>query len=96
MKIHENKPLDGIEINLSTQKISQTQKTTKTNKPDRSLPSDKVRISEQGKKIAELMSMIDQFPEIRNEKIKEIKEAIESGTYQIDPHKIAQKLIEEA
>ncbi|MGB9716296.1 MAG: flagellar biosynthesis anti-sigma factor FlgM [Thermodesulfovibrionales bacterium] len=96
MKIQGNKPPDGIEINLSTQKISQAQKTTKTGKSDKTLSSDKVRISEQGKKIAELMSAIDQLPEIREEKIREIKDAIESGTYQIDPYKIAQKLIEEA
>ncbi len=96
MKIQGNKPPDGIEINISTQKIIQTQRTTKTNKPDKTLLPDRVRISEQGKKIAELMSAIDQLPEIREEKIREIKEAIESGTYQIDPHKIAQKLLEEA
>lgn len=96
MKIQGNKPPDGIEINLSTQKITQTQKTNRTNKSDRTQLSDRVRISEQGKKIAELMSAIDQLPEIREEKIREIKDAIESGTYQIVPHKIAQKLIEEA
>ncbi len=95
MKIYGNKPPDGQEINLSTQKVSQAQEQSKTAKSEKTQSTDKVEISEQGKKVAELMSAIEQLPEMRNEKVKAMKEAIESGNYHVDSLKIAQKLLNE-
>jgi flagellar biosynthesis anti-sigma factor FlgM len=95
MKIHGNKPPDSQEINLNTQKVSKAQGQDKVTKSGETTSIDKVEISKEGKKVAELMSAIDQLPITREEKIKALKEAIESGNYQIDPLKIAQKLIDE-
>lgn len=95
MKIHGNKPPDSQEINLNTQKVSKAQGQDKTTKSGKTTSIDKVEISKEGKRVAELMSAIDQLPITREEKIKAIKEAIESGNYQVDPLKIAQKLIDE-
>jgi negative regulator of flagellin synthesis FlgM len=95
MKIYGNKPPDGQEINRRTQKVSPAQEQSKTTKSGKTKSTDKVEISEQGKKVAELMSAIDQLPETRNEKVKAIKEAIRSGNYQVDSLKIAQKLLNE-
>jgi flagellar biosynthesis anti-sigma factor FlgM len=33
--------------------------------------------------------MIDQTPEVRAEKVAALKAAVEQGTYQIDPHRLA-------
>jgi|GEM_PF-1834362 len=95
MEIYGNKPPDGKEINLSAQKVSQAQEQSKTAKSEKTQSTDKVEISEQGKKVAELMSAIEQLPEMRNEKVKAMKEAIESGNYHVDSLKIAQKLLNE-
>jgi len=95
MKIHGNKPPDSQEINLNTQKISKAQVQEKVTKSGKTTSIDKVEISKEGKRVAELMLAIDQLPTTREEKIKAIKDAIESGNYQVDPLKIAQKLIDE-
>jgi len=95
MKIHGNKPSDSQEINLNTQKISKAQVKDKATKSGKTTSVDKVEISKEGKRVSELMSAIEQLPITREEKIKAIKEAIESGNYQVDPLKIAQKLIDE-
>ncbi len=39
--------------------------------------------------------IVYQTPEVRPEKVAEIKEAIEAGTYEIDSEKLADKLIDE-
>lgn len=31
--------------------------------------------------------------ELRVEKVRELKEAVRNGTYRIDPHKVAEKMI---
>ena len=95
MKIYGNKPPDGQDINRSAQKVSQTAAQNKIAKSKTTKSADKVEISGQGKKVAELMSAAEQLPAMREEKISMIKEALKSGNYQIDPSKIAQKLLEE-
>jgi negative regulator of flagellin synthesis FlgM len=95
MKIHGNKPPDGQEINPSAQKVSQTHAQNKPEKLEKTQSVDKVEISGQGKKVAELMSAIEQLPAVREEKIKAIKESLESGNYQVDSLKTAQNLLDE-
>jgi negative regulator of flagellin synthesis FlgM len=98
MKIQGNKPPEGQEISLNTQKIAKTDGKDKAAAPVSENPrpsGDRVDISGKGKEIAELMAVIQQMPDVRNDKVKAVKEAIESGNYHIDTKKIAQKLLEE-
>ncbi len=95
MKIHGNKPPDGRDVRLEISKAQNA--TAKDKAPDSHAvrSADTVTISGQGKKIAELMSLIDQMPDVRMDKVNEAKAAILSGAYAIDPRKIAQKLLDE-
>jgi negative regulator of flagellin synthesis FlgM len=95
MKIYGNKSPDGQEINRSSQKISQTSAQGRIGKSETTKSVDKVEISGEGKKVAELMSAIEQLPAVREGKIKAIKEALKSGTYHVDSSKIAQKILDE-
>jgi len=96
MKIYGNKSPDGQEINRSSQKISQTSAQGRIGKSETTKSVDKVEISGEGKKVAELMSAIEQLPAVREGKIKAIKEALKSGTYHVDSSKIAQKILDES
>jgi flagellar biosynthesis anti-sigma factor FlgM len=95
MNIPGNKPPDGQEVRLEPSKVQKTRGKDKTAGSRAALSTDKVSISGQGKKIAELMSIIDQLPEIRMDKVNEAKEAIIAGIYDADAQKIAQKLLDE-
>ena len=97
MKIHGNRPPEGQEINLSAQKVSRSEVKDKSFAPAEkaSAFSDRVDISGKGKEVAELMAAVSQLPDVRNDKVKTIKEAIDSGRYQVDSIKIAQKLLGE-
>ncbi len=95
MNIHGNKPPDGQDVRLETSKVEKSRGKDRT-AGSRATPStDRVSISGQGKKIAELMSIIEQLPEVRMDKVNEAKQAILSGTYDADAQKIAQKLLDE-
>ncbi|HMK50630.1 MAG TPA: flagellar biosynthesis anti-sigma factor FlgM [Thermodesulfovibrionales bacterium] len=96
MKIQGNKPPEGQEISLNAQKISKTDGNEKASAPEKPRTlSDKVDISGKGKEIAELMAAVNQLPDVRSDKVEAVKKAIESGTYKIDPRKIAEKFLEE-
>ncbi len=47
-----------------------------------------------GKKFAELLEEAKNVPEVRNELINELKNAIENGTFKVDPKNIAKKILE--
>lgn len=95
MKIHGNKPPESQGIKLDIQKVSNQNAKAAPEQAARTAPSDKVDISAKGKEVAELMAVVNQLPEIRADKVNEVKKAIESGNYHIDPMKIAGKILSE-
>jgi negative regulator of flagellin synthesis FlgM len=57
--------------------------------------TDMVDISARSKEIADLMSAVNQLPDVREKKVQEIKQSVQAGTYTIDPGKIAEKILKE-
>lgn len=51
--------------------------------------------SRQSEAVAEIMARIEKLPEVREEKVQAIKEAIETGRYAVDPAKVAAKILSE-
>ncbi len=92
MEIKGNKPAEGKEINPNIQGVEKSEQKTSSAVIKKTGINDKVEISEKAKA---LMAIIGQMPEIREDKIKALKEAIETGKYNIDPKKIAGKILEE-
>ncbi|MBL7202868.1 MAG: flagellar biosynthesis anti-sigma factor FlgM [Desulfobacteraceae bacterium] len=64
--------------------------------PKGGLSEDKVALSPEAKQIQEAKRLLDSLPDIREDKVAEIKEQIESGAYNIDGEKIAFKMIKES
>jgi flagellar biosynthesis anti-sigma factor FlgM len=53
-----------------------------------------VDISTRRREIAGIMAAINLLPDVRYNKVREIKRRIETGTYTVDPCKVAEKMIE--
>jgi negative regulator of flagellin synthesis FlgM len=60
------------------------------------LKTDTVVISDAAKRIQEAQKQIQAIPDVRAEKVAEIKSQIENGTYQINADQIAGKMIKES
>ena len=99
MKIYGNQPPDGQEINRASnnalKNINNSDAKDKTVSGPPQVQADKVDISSKGKEVADLMAVINQMPDERVEKIKAAQESLASGTYTIDPRKIAEKMLQE-
>lgn len=59
-------------------------------------PEEKVDLSTRSKDLLQIKNAVAQLPEIREEKIQELKTQIEKGTYNINGGKIAGKMVGES
>ncbi len=67
--------------------------------PERSeevITKDQVTVSEAAKNISRLMVEVSNIPDIRADKVEELKNAINAGTYEVKGSEIAGKIIKEA
>ncbi len=56
---------------------------------------DKISLSQEGKLLQEAQKAAADSPDVRQEKIENLKAEIQKGNYQLDSTKIAQKLVEQ-
>jgi len=63
---------------------------------DEGISKDEVVLSPEAKQIQKAKELIDALPDIREDRVAEIRARIEAGEYQIDGEKIASKIIEES
>lgn len=100
MKIEGHKPPETQDISrVASQRPAAPEQKDGAAAPERAASPDKVAsrdridISSKGKEIAEFMAAIEKMPEVREEKIQAIQEAIRSGKYEADPRKIAEGIL---
>jgi len=94
-----------MEVNLGTDGIDKIdseyiKRDIKRIKENEKVPahaeSDKVELSSKALDLKEMQMKTMSFPDVRPEKVEQIKMQVDSGTYNISPGEIAARLIEEA
>ncbi|MDS1029505.1 flagellar biosynthesis anti-sigma factor FlgM [Bacillota bacterium LX-D] len=86
MKIQGNSP---VKINA----LNAYQKSGSPRKSE-NIQQDSVELSAQAKEIAELQKKAGQLPEVRQERVADLKQKIAQGQYQIPAEKLADKLLQ--
>ena len=97
MEITGNNPyarVDAYVKNIGKEKNRAQGSSTEA--PKRIVSEDKVALSPEAKQIQEAKKIIDSLPDIREDKVAEIRARIEDGTYSVDSEKIASKMIKES
>lgn len=59
-------------------------------------PAGTLEISERARELARLQEAVAEAPEVRTEKVAEIKRRIEDGTYSVSPDVLAARLLGES
>jgi flagellar biosynthesis anti-sigma factor FlgM len=95
MKVYSNKPPEKQDALIKAQKVEKTDQVLGKGPLEKVSPVDKVDLSGKAKEMAEMLSIINQLPEIRIDKVREIEKSINDGTYKVDPNKVASKMIDE-
>ena len=60
----------------------------------RSSSSDSLEISDRSRELARARQAVDAAPDVRADRVAEIKKRIEDGTYSVSPELLARKLLE--
>jgi negative regulator of flagellin synthesis FlgM len=86
---------DAINIDAYVNNINDKQNVEQTSdKPDKTVTkTDTVAISDAAKEIQEVKKQLDEVPDVRADKVAELKAQIENGTYEIKSEEIAEKML---
>jgi negative regulator of flagellin synthesis FlgM len=70
---------------------------TPDNKPEKAaIHADTVVISDAAKRVQEARKQLDDIPDVREDKVSQLRNQIQNGTYEINAEKIAGKMLKEA
>ena len=94
MEINGNQ---GIGIDAYVNQVQDKNKVgTPDNKPEKTaVKADTVVLSDAAKRVQEARRQLDDIPEVREEKVSQLRSQIQNGTYEINADKIAGKMIKE-
>ena len=56
---------------------------------------DRVTISEESQEIQGILNQLKAVPEVREQKVAELRAAVQQGTYQVPARKVAEKMLEQ-
>ena len=91
-------PKDSVNIEAYVNQVQDKDKVDATSEqPEKQqTKADTVVLSETAKKVQEAQKQLEAIPDVREDKVAQLKEQIENGTYDMDEEKIAGKMIKDA
>ena len=94
MEIVKNK---GIQVDAYVNQLQDTKKADQAadQTKESATKTDTVVISDAAKRIQEARAKLDDIPDVREEKVADLRNQIQNGTYQADADKTADKLLKE-
>ncbi len=81
---------DALRVHLQKTQVRRVDEVRKT-RP--SLGSDQVSLSRESKELQAVRQAVAQAPEVREEKVAELREAIKSGRYDVTGEEIAEQML---
>ena len=87
--------LTGIFPSIKTEKVQvkKTEGSAPSKADDTALPTDRVVLSAGSLDVQKVRDILEQTPEVRADKVQTLKEEIARGEYQVDPHRLADKMM---
>jgi len=89
--------MSGMDTLEQTSRKRNVEKVSANDKQNSAaVESDAVSISEKGKDVSEMTRTLKEMPDVRADKIADLKERIAAGTYNVSGKDIASKIINTA
>ena len=87
----------GIQVDAYVNQVQDTKKADQAadQAKESATKTDTVVISDAAKRIQEARAKLDEIPDVREEKVAELRDQIQNGTYQVDAQKTADKLLKD-
>jgi len=78
------------------QKIDKVQNQPSTKVDGSAAPDEKVNLSTKARDIQQLKDAVNQLPDVREDKVRELKDQVDKSTYTVNGQKIAEKMVSES
>ena len=91
-------PKDSVNIEAYVNQVQDKDKVDATPEQQEKLQTktDTVVLSDTAKKVQDAQQQLKEIPDVREDKVAQLKEQIENETYEMDEEKIAGKMISDA
>lgn len=89
-----NSGVNATRVNSSTDDAKLTQEKPATADTGQSSTTDTVSLSDSAKQLGRLESSVSASPVVDTQRVEAVKKAISNGEYEIDPAKVASKLMQ--
>jgi len=91
-------PKDSVNIEAYVNQVQDKDKVDATSEQleKQQTKADTVVLSDMAKKVQEAQKQLEAIPDVREDKVAQLKEQIENKTYEINEEKIAGKMIKDA
>jgi len=90
--------LTSVFPQIKTESKIQKSGTVAATKPTSSsapVGTDRVELSAGSRDVSKMQSILQETPEVRAELVAELKRRIEDGSYEVDPYKVADKMMKD-
>ena len=78
------------------QKIDKVQNQPSPKVDESAAPDEKVNLSTKARDIQQLKDAVNQLPDVREDKVRELKDQVDKSTYTVNGQKIAEKMVSES
>lgn len=91
-------PKDSVNIDAYINQVQEKDKVEPTSDQPEKQPAkaDTVELSDMGKRVQEAHNQLENIPDIREDKVAQLREQIENGTYEPDAEKVAEKMLSDS
>ena len=95
MKISPHNNAIPIEAYVNNIQDKKTTAPSKDKTTGGGVKTDTVDISDAAKRVRAAREELDRIPDVREDKVAELKKQIESGSYKVDSEQIAEKMLKD-
>jgi negative regulator of flagellin synthesis FlgM len=85
--------VDNRPVHVASERVAKPKDAAGTSPAAKPAGTEGVRITDSARQLAALEQAIRSMPEVDDAKVAEIRNAIETGTYEVSPERIADKLM---
>ena len=78
------------------QKIDKVQSESNQKVDGSAAPEEKVNLSTKARDIQQLRDAVNQLPDVREDKVREFKDQVDRGAYDVNGQKVAEKMVSES
>ena len=96
MKIDSDRSLVNLEAYIKSSQESDGVSQSLRKEQGGASPTESVKLSQAAKEIQKIREIVEATPEIRTDKVGQLKREIEAGSYSVDADKVAERMLRES